>query len=160
MLKFPTIATAIFFIGVPIQTKHNINYNIYSAKEQFCLAETIYHESKGESQIGKLATGLVVLQRDKSRKFPNDVCKVTKQKHQFSWFWDGKPDIIKKKSKAWKESLQVAKHLSDNFNKPSFINFLKEATHFHATYVKPTWTKKFIKIARIDKHIFYKEKES
>ena len=98
----------------------------------FCLAENVYHEARGEPDIGKSAVAHVVLTRARRSDFPNSICKVTKQgpvyeswktrqtpnpddaiywpvKHkcQFSWYCDGKSDNIQLKYKskqAWIQS--------------------------------------------------------
>lgn len=54
-----------------------------------CLAEAIYREAGGESEIGKIAVAHVVLNRANSNKFPASICSVVFQKVgrvcQFSW---------------------------------------------------------------------------
>ncbi len=99
--------------------------------EIYCLAENVYHEARGEPNIGKQAVAHVVLNRVIRNDFPNTVCKVVKQgplreswktrqhkdlaendriywpiknKCQFSWWCDGKGDNIQLKYKmkdAW-----------------------------------------------------------
>src|SRR5438093_4776081 len=60
-----------------------------------CLALTIYHEARGESERGKLAVGHVVMNRTRSALFPASVCDVVRQggqqrdRCQFSWWCDG-----------------------------------------------------------------------
>lgn len=90
--------------------------------EIYCLAENIYHEARGEPDIGKQAVAHVVLNRVYRNDFPNTICAVIKQgpireswttrknkmlsdsnriywpvknKCQFSWYCDGKSDQIK-----------------------------------------------------------------
>ena len=38
------------------------------------------------------------------------------------------------------------------------FDFTENATHYHANYVAPRWSKKKIKIVQIDDHIFYRDK--
>src|SRR5512139_4045578 len=52
--------------------------------ETECLAAVIYHEARGESLKGQLAVGQVVLNRAESKYFPNNICKVAFQPHQFT----------------------------------------------------------------------------
>ena len=66
-----------------------------------CMAEAIYFESRGEPFIGQLAVGQVILQRVKSKAFPDDACSVVhqgrkytverpvKHKCEFSYWCDG-----------------------------------------------------------------------
>ena len=86
-----------------------------------CMAQNIYFEARAESMLGKTAVGWVTVNRVEDKRWPETVCKVvhqgphreswkTKQdktladedriyyprKHrcQFSWYCDGKKDII------------------------------------------------------------------
>lgn len=53
--------------------------------EKKCLVDTIYHEARGESTLGMKAVAYVTLNRVKDPRFPNTICSVVYQKHQFSW---------------------------------------------------------------------------
>lgn len=55
-----------------------------------CLSSVIHYEARGETRRGQIAVAQVVVNRVKSSKFPNKVCKVVKQKNQFSWYKKGK----------------------------------------------------------------------
>jgi spore germination cell wall hydrolase CwlJ-like protein len=48
-----------------------------------CLARNIYYESKGEPEKGKVAVGMVTLNRTEHPDFPGTVCEVVKQKTVF-----------------------------------------------------------------------------
>lgn len=54
------------------------------------LASIIECEAGGEKRVGKVAVGAVVLNRVKSKRFPNTIAKVIKQKGQFSPVRSGK----------------------------------------------------------------------
>lgn len=45
-----------------------------------CLARNIFYESRGEPLEGKVAVGLVTLNRTQDPRYPNDVCEVVKQR--------------------------------------------------------------------------------
>lgn len=49
-----------------------------------CLALNIYHEAKGESIEGKVAVGMVTINRSTDTDFPNTICGVVKEKKKFS----------------------------------------------------------------------------
>lgn len=49
-----------------------------------CLERAMYFESNRSSRDGMIAVGTVVMNRVKSSKFPNTVCKVVGQKNQFA----------------------------------------------------------------------------
>ena len=133
-------------------------------KELNCLAENIYHESANESDLGKIAVAMVVLNRVNSPDFPNTICEVVHQPSrkpgspkscQFSWTCDGKPDKIRDS-----EKFQAIKSLSRDILKSqdTIVDIVDGALYYHAVYVKPAWAKYFDRVARIDTHIFYKNR--
>ena len=135
-----------------------------------CLALNTYHEAKNQSMIGQIAVAEVVMNRVQEKRFPNSVCEVVKQgptrpswedpkkeypiKHrcQFSWYCDGKSDIPKNE-KAWKKAQDYAYLVL--YNRIA-IDVTEGATHYHATYVKPSWAKTKTRTTRIESHIFYR----
>ncbi len=84
-------------------------------------------------------------------KFPESVCGVIHQTHQFSYYWDGLPKSIRD-PKAWKVAGKVAKMAMEGF----VLDGVQEATFYHATHVKPKWSKSFKETTQIGRHIFYK----
>lgn len=56
----------------------------YTESELRYMTSIIYCEARGESYAGKKAVGIVVMNRVKSKKFPNSVKKVIYQSGQFS----------------------------------------------------------------------------
>ena len=135
-----------------------------------CLALNTYHEAKNQSMIGQIAVAEVVMNRVQDKRFPNSVCEVVKQgptrpswedpkkeypiKHrcQFSWYCDGKSDVPKNE-KAWKKAQDYAYLVL--YNRIA-IDVTEGATHYHATYVKPSWAKTKTRTTRIESHIFYR----
>tara|TARA_B100000287_G_scaffold391129_1_gene402559 strand:+ start:176 stop:607 length:432 start_codon:yes stop_codon:yes gene_type:complete len=131
-----------------------------------CLALNIYHEAKNQSMLGQLAVAEVVMNRVEDTRFPDSVCEVVKQgitykgtdvpilhKCQFSWYCDGKSDRPRKGSKEWRNAMTYAYQvLNDEIN----IDVSMGATHYHASYVSPAWSKTKKRTTRIDRHIFYK----
>lgn len=75
-------------------------------KDTYLLAQIIHAEAKGESYLGKLAVGNVVLNRIKAKEFPDTVRDVVFQRNQFSPVLDG--SIYNKPNK---EALNAAKEL-------------------------------------------------
>lgn len=55
----------------------------FSEEDLIYLARTIHAESRGESLMGKIGVGAVVLNRVESKWYPNTVKEVVKQKSQF-----------------------------------------------------------------------------
>lgn len=123
-----------------------------------CLAEAIYFESRGEPIAGQIAVAEVVLNRVDSRRYPNSICAVTKQgvgsgrACQFSYACDGRPDVMTSPV-ARDRAGKLARLLIDG--RPRTIT--DGATHFHATYVRPSWARSFPRTAAIGNHIFYRE---
>ena len=131
-----------------------------------CLALNTYHEAKNQSMIGQVATAQVVMNRVADRRYPNTVCEVVKQgpkykgsdvpvrhKCQFSWFCDGKSDEPKKDSKEWRMAQEYARIVLSG---RIVLDVTEGATHYHATYVKPSWAKTKTRTTRIESHIFYR----
>ena len=135
-----------------------------------CLALNTYHEAKNQSLVGQVATAQVVMNRVADNRFPSTVCEVVKQgptrpswedpekeypiKHrcQFSWYCDGKDDTPKNE-KAWRKAQDVA--FLVYYNKIQ-LDVTEGATHYHATYVRPSWAKTKKRTTQIEKHIFYR----
>lgn len=131
---------------------------------EHCMALNIYHEARSESLAGQFAVADVVLNRMKSKDYPDTVCGVVKEarmwdgypvrnKCQFSWYCDGKPDKPTEKD-AWYRSLDVAQDIMyDN----KFRGITEGATHYHTHYVNPRWNRNMKLIGTIGDHIFYLE---
>jgi len=116
----------------------------------------IFAEARGEPYEGQVAVGNVIRYRTK-RKFFSDgtVISTVTAPHQFSWMntvdaqrsrvlratWDD----IREASKAWFES--------------EFNDVVPEATHYHADYVQPYWSKAvgMELVKRIGRHLFYRD---
>ena len=131
-----------------------------------CLALNTYHEAKNQSMIGQVATAQVVMNRVADSRYPNSVCEVVKQgpkykgsdvpvrhKCQFSWFCDGKSDEPKRDSKEWRMAQEYARIVLSG---RIVLDVTEGATHYHATYVKPSWAKTKTRTTRIESHIFYR----
>ena len=125
-----------------------------SADELYCLAQNIYFEARSESLAGKYAVADVVLNRVASSKYPSTICSVITERHQFSWYWDGKSDLPRVESIAWIDSVNVARSI---LLEEKFLGITEGATHYHANYVYPSWAGKLRKVGRIGNHIFYLE---
>ena len=57
----------------------------YMPLEVGCLALNIYHEARDESHDGQVAVAAVTLNRMQSASYPDTICGVVWQPHQFSW---------------------------------------------------------------------------
>lgn len=54
-------------------------------KQVHCVAEAIYHESRGEPKLGQAAVAMVIFNRSTISEFPESWCEVVYQPGQFQW---------------------------------------------------------------------------
>ena len=101
-------------------------------EQLYCGAQNIYHESRGESNLGQIAVSNVVRNRVKSKHYPNTICEVVWQPKQFSWTHDGRSDEPTNR-KAFVKAVWL--HLISKV-----FDRTKGATHFYAhEKVTPHW---------------------
>ena len=122
-------------------------------KEVYCGAQNIYHESRGEPNLGQVAVAHVVRNRISSEHYPDSVCSVIWEPAQFSWTKDGKsdhPDMVNKINRdAFIKSVWL--HLMANDN----VDITGGATHYYAhDKVYPDWAKKMVVTTVIGNHTF------
>ena len=133
-----------------------------NAAETRCLSLALYHEARGEPALGQLAVGRVILNRTASRYYPGTICGVVYQnaarlnRCQFSFACDGKSDQAGN-MRAWQAAVQMAERLlcRDECGGMAISADLIRSTHYHATYVRPRWSKKLRRTGQIGGHIFY-----
>lgn len=113
----------------------------------FCLAMAIYHESRGEPDIGQVAVANVVLNRVSDPRFPADVCSVIEQKKQFSFDRRIPREIV-----AWNKSVYIARRVLQ-YNKSDPTG---GSLHYHSDSIQVPWTKN-MQPMRIGRHIFWLE---
>jgi N-acetylmuramoyl-L-alanine amidase len=143
MLKKLAILVA---LSIPATGIPSIN-NVYDNTNLACLASNIYHEARGEPELGQLAVAKVTLNRVDPKN--RDICQVVFAKYQFSW------TIKNKNLKHDYKSLRIAEaSLKGGHELDSF-----KATHFHTTQVSPHWAKSFKRLRKIGNHIFYEERK-
>ena len=135
--------------------------------EAVCLAKNIYFEAGNQSKAGRLAVGLVTLNRVEMREYPDTICGVVhqgptytnwkgntwpvKHKCQFSWYCDGKSDEPLD-TITWLESIRVAQDVMNG----KYGDITEGATHYHATHVDPYWNDSLNETVTINDHVFYK----
>ena len=141
--------------------------------QEFCMARNIFFESSIDNHAGMSAVADVVLNRVRDNRYPNTVCEVVHQgkqkpswkdpskmvmvrhKCQFSWYCDGKADDIPLGSENWVRAQMVAWEI---MHEGRFRGISEGATHYHATYVSPSWATShgMDLVGRIGLHIFYR----
>ncbi|MBV7258584.1 cell wall hydrolase [Erythrobacter crassostreae] len=117
-----------------------------------CLAGAVYFESRGEPLAGQLAVAQVVINRADDRRFPASYCSVVYQRAQFSFVKNGRMPRIKTGSAAWNRAKSIARIAHDGM----WESEAGEAVYFHANYVRPKWSHRKTRTAKIDTHIFYR----
>lgn len=154
-------------------------YNEDNQPELYCLAMNIYHEAKSEPIAGQYAVADVVINRMFDTRYPNTICEVVLQgpvreswktrkdpnladderqyypvrhKCQFSWYCDGKKDSTRDND-AWRLAQEIAYRIA---HEKKYRGITEGATHYHATYVSPTWARELTLVGRIGTHIFYR----
>lgn len=140
------------------------------AEEVECLAQNMYWESRNQSFRGLLSVGNVVMNRVADDRYPNTVCEVVHQavmvkswktgkyvpkrnRCQFSWYCDGKPEVI---PTADKQLYELTQAMAFKIYSGWFEDITYGATHYHAYYVKPDWASTKTRTIRVGAHIFYR----
>jgi spore germination cell wall hydrolase CwlJ-like protein len=131
-----------------------------------CLAANIYFEAGHEPENGKIAVGMVTLNRVHSYKWPRTVCGVVKEKDsnvcQFSWWCEprNKEKAIKAKytrqeKLIYNKAKEIALYVYMNYEDLKDDDLTDGAQFYHADYVNPGW--KLKRTTKIGRHIFYKQ---
>lgn len=122
-----------------------------------CMTANLFFEARNQSAKGMEAVGLVVLNRMRTKHYPKSVCKVVYQRKQFSWtIHNPKPNLKNKlERKQWVLAEKIAKQVLSG----QVADFTNGATHYHATYVSPSWakSKRMSFTTQIETHIFYRD---
>ncbi len=138
--------------GIP-QSKRN-TAELDRARQVRCLAEAVYYEAKGEPRRGQEAVAEVVATRVASKAYPKSFCGVVYQrsggKCQFSWACSAKrtPSGLQ-----WQRANEIAERVVDGW-RPGVA---PGATHFHATFVEPSWSRVYRRVTSIGGHVFYRQ---
>ncbi|HEY8382935.1 MAG TPA: cell wall hydrolase [Microvirga sp.] len=128
------------------------------SREQRCLAEAVYFEARSESEEGQAAVAQVVLNRMKSGLYPASICGVVYQNRhrhlacQFTFACEGKSLRITDRE-SWDTAKRVASEVLEG---KTYLAEVGASTHYHADYVKPSWSRRLKKMDVIGRHIFYK----
>jgi len=142
------------------------NPEMTGLEEEFCLAQNIYFEASIDNLAGKAAVANTVLNRVAVDGYPDTVCgaihqgerdangNMIRNRCQFSWYCDGKSDVVPA-SENWEESKALA---WDMLNTDQYRGLAEGATHYHATYVNPSWSRHtdMTEVGRIGAHVFYR----
>jgi spore germination cell wall hydrolase CwlJ-like protein len=130
---------------------HQVKAEHAEQAERNCMTQALYYEARGEGERGQEAVAEVILRRTKSGNYPNTVCGVVREPHQFSFLTDGSMSH-KVDRQAWEASYDLAVRILSG---KLVTSFTKRATHYHQIDVQPEWSKVFVVTARIGNHLFY-----
>ena len=141
-------------------------------EEMTCLAMNIYYEARGSNLGDKAGVADVVLNRVNDTRYPNTICEVVHQgeqkpswkdetkmvmvrnRCQFSWYCDGKADDPQDED-LWNEAQLIAYQMLEY---GTYRGITEGATHYHATYVNPSWARTLQQVGRLGAHIYYRWK--
>ena len=73
----------LMFLSSGVAAAYDNGTSTIDQKELMCLARNIYFESGSESEKGKIAVGMVTINRSQHPSFPDSICEVVKQKTVF-----------------------------------------------------------------------------
>jgi hypothetical protein len=168
---------------------------LVNPKELACLARNIFFEAGGESRDGKVAVGLVTLNRKEDGRFASTICGVVDQKttmdvaqtrtvtQEVKTGWLGKKELETRRMTVWNkltvcqfswrcmtvhhpkstdqrwiESQEVALELlSDDSSYGDLRDRYGSALYFHATSIRPSWSRSKERVGQIGGHFFYSE---
>jgi hypothetical protein len=131
-------------------------------KAEKCLAEAIYYESRGEPVRGQIAVAQVVLNRAFSGYYPSTVCGVVYQnKHrwlacQFSFACDGSMRKGINEPQLWERAKKIAREMLDG---RLWLPEVGKSTHYHAYWVRPSWTREMKRLYKFGVHTFYRPRK-
>lgn len=123
-----------------------------SKKQLNCLTEAVYHEARGETVAGQRLVAKTILQRTKSKDFPNTVCGVISQKSQFSYRSKrgSRAAAAIKEPATYKKIESLMKKEATNFT-PSKSNPLY---FYNPRKANPSWAKRMRVVKRSGNHVF------
>lgn len=157
MTLVKTLIVALFLLGTASTTSADIEIDkdlvtteisTELAKEIRCLELNLHYEARGEPIEGIKAVANVTLNRVKSGKFPDTVCKVVRQPYQFSWVTP-KMDF----SKFVKISDHIRQIAYEALTSEHWKDNTKGAMFFHNTTVENFNRRR---VAVIGNHLFYR----
>lgn len=125
-----------------------------------CLTQNIYHEARGEPEAGKVAVGLVTMNRVRSQRYPNTICEVVfeqrwdsiRRRYVGAFSWTELESKKTMKAKDWQKAWRVAETV---YNGRQTLQ-LDGVLFYHAQHIKPSWARTLKPVKKIGHHIFYK----
>lgn len=125
-----------------------------------CLAWNVYFEARGEPLAGQYAVAEVTLNRKASGRFSDTICGVVYQqnwdpirkRYVGAFSWTERRFLPVPVGAEWERAWKAAEAVYYGRETPKLHGVL----YFHATHIKPDWSKDRKQVARIGRHVFYK----
>jgi len=145
-------ATA-FFLFTSIIAHSPVTHN--SENDLICMAHAIYFEAGNQDYDGKVAVASVIMNRVEGKGYPDSICGVVTQRHQFSYLLDDSKHHLQIKNKidrqAFNESVRIGYHVAEG----RLYDNTEGATHYYAQkLVTPHWTSHIDNAKIIEDHTF------
>jgi len=146
----------------PVRKLYNVSY---SNQNLSCLSEAIFNEAGTEPMIGKEAVGIVIMNRAEQKGTQN-ICSIVHESRvvngvricQFSYYClPANRRLAPTSGTNWAESVFIAVKILNNKLNDGAELLVANATHFHADYVHPAWTRDMKFLSKIGTHLFYAE---
>lgn len=138
----------------------------FKEREKRCITDALYHEARGEGEVGMIAVANVIHNRYNHPNYPDTYCGVINQHKQFSYTLERKPQgehlkthVAFKPEKA-RDAYQTAEKIADDVVEGRLQKFLPSTVLWYTTTkVKNYWTKTKKVVVQIGNHKFYADKE-
>ena len=118
-----------------------------------CATLLVYFEARGEPIQGREAVVEVALNRVASPRYPDHLCDVVFQPHQFSFVHANKTPAPDETSPQWQDAQRIARYMLAQPYTPQTGG----ALYYHNGTVSPRWASRMTITARIGGHVFYRE---
>jgi spore germination cell wall hydrolase CwlJ-like protein len=143
-----------------VESKYRANLKSID-RQLACLARNVYYEAGSEPMRGQLAVAQVTVNRARSSRYPDDICRVVAQNVvkngsrvcQFSWYCDPTRRKNLRVSSNHPSYIAARKVFVDGFRLPAIST---DTFFFHRYDVvsDPAWKRKIV--AKIGNHVFFK----
>jgi hypothetical protein len=144
----------LFFLDLP--TVSNSEYKPSLKDQEFfasmkCLSDNAFFEARGTSKLDMQAVTEVVINRSKSGKYPQNICKVAYQPKQFSWTNKGYAKAQDKLSKAIRKPSEVLEYKQATLVVYEALSSTEKrllpsnVMWYHSRKVNPVWNRVLVK---------------
>lgn len=114
------------------------------------MAVAVYHEARGENDLGKAYVAKVIKNRSEKLGFPNNFCDVIKQPGQFTF--NPNKGVLDKNT--YNEIYKISEQVAYGSNQWDDID--DNVLYYHNKSVNPRWGKTVKLYKKVGNHVFYK----